>query len=238
MVSKQYYATTYDTETVLRLCRIADIDPGNAARVQDELENFAAIYRWRNTTADAKSSGKTVKRELDTLSKQAARLMGTLASLSPEAARAIERQVDADAQSGIMNTDRANDTPSLFFRLDELSPDVIGHSADLEFLRKLVSGLHHAASVAHDNGRNSRAGRKLEIGMLLWLSNIKSFWQANTDQPFSRDATPDGEPTTNAGEFCLLAFRAIEPDCPASRVLNGMKTVIKQSNKSTGKNRA
>ena len=238
MVPEQYYATTYDKETVLHLCRIAHFDPGDAARVQGELEQFAAIYRWRDTTADAKSSWKPIKRELDTLSNQAARLMGTLATLSPEAARAVERQIDADAQSGIVNADGANDTPSLFFRLNELSPDVIGHSADLDFLQKLVSGLHHAASVARDSGRNSRAGRKLEIGMLIWLSNIKDFWQANTDQPFSRDATSDGEPTTNAGDFCLLAFRAIEPDCPASRVLNGMKTVIKQSNKSTGKNRA
>src|SRR6056297_678319 len=107
MVPKQHYATTYDTEMVHRLCRIADIDPGHSARVRDELEHCAAIYRWQHAAATARKPGTPVKRELNTLSKQAARLMDTLAALSPEAARAIERQIDADAQSGIVNADNA-----------------------------------------------------------------------------------------------------------------------------------
>ena len=238
MVPRQHYATTYDTETVLHLCRIADIDPGDAARVQDELEHFAAIYRWRHATTTHGKAGTPVRRELDTLSKQAARLTETLATLSPEAARAIERQVDADAQSGIVSPDGATDAPSLFFRLDDPSSDVIGYTVDLDMIRMIVGGLHRAAKTESEAVRKGRSGKSPDFGMLIWLSNIKDFWQANAAQPFTRDTASDGEPITPAGSFCLLAFRAIEPGCPTSRVLNGMKTVINQGNKSTGNFRA
>jgi len=238
MVPKQYYATTYDAETVRRLCHIAGIDPGETARVQGELEHFAAIYRWRHATATNRKAGTPVRRELDTLAKQSARLMETLAKLSPEAARAIERQVDADAQSGIVNPESATDSPSLFFRLDDSPSDMIGHRADLDMIRMLVGGLHRAAKLECGAVRKARSSKPPDVGMLIWLSNIKSFWLSHSPLPFTRDTAPDGEPITDAGSFCLLAFRAIEPGCPASRVLNGMKTIIKQGNKSTGNLRA
>jgi len=238
MIPKQYYAKTYDTETVLRLCRIARIDPGDATRVQDELEHFAAIYRWRHAKATARKTGTPVKRELVTLSTQAARLMKTLATLSPEAAQAIERQVDADAQSGIVNPDGMTGAPSLFLRLDETSSDMIGHSVDLDMINAIVAGLHRAAKAESEAVKKSRSSKPLDFGMLLWLSNIKSFWHANSAQPFTRDATSDGEPITHASIFCVLAFHEIEPDCPNSRILNGMKTIIKQSRKRTGNLRA
>lgn len=238
MVPEQYYATTYDNETVLHLCRVAKIDPGDAARVQDELEHVAAIYRWRHAAATTRKPGTPVKRELNTLSKQAARLMETLATLSPEAARAIERQIDADAQSGIVNPDSATDRQSLFFQLDDPGSDLIGHSADLDMIKTIVASLHRAAKTESANVKKIRSSKPPDFGMSIWLSNIKDFWQSNTTLPFTRDATLDGEPITNAGMFCVLAFRAIEPDCPTSRVLNGMKTIIKKGNKSTGNLRA
>ena len=238
MVPRQHYAATYDTETVHRLCRIAHIDPGHSARVRDELERCAAIYRWRHAAATSRKPGTPIKRELNKLSKQAARLMETLAALSPDAARAIERQIDADAQSCIVNADTATDKQSLFIQLDDPGSDTIGHSADLDMLKAIVARLCRAAETEAAAVKKSRSSKPIDFGMLIWLSNIKDFWQANTALPFTRDATPDGEPITNAGEFCLLAFRAIEPDCPTSRVLNGMKTIIKQGGKSTGNLRA
>lgn len=238
MVPKQHYAETYDAETVSELCQIAGIDPADTARVKYELEHFAAIYRWKHTSVASSTPGTPVKRELNTLANQAARLIETLATLSPEAARAIERQVDSDMQSALVNPDAPPTGPSLFIQLEGLSDDVIGHSADLELIQTVVGGLHRAARTASNTVRKGRPSKPLDLGMLIWLSNVKAFWQANTSLPFSRDVTSSGEPITNSGTFCLVAFRAIEPDCQTSRIMNGMKAVIKRGNNPAGNLRA
>ncbi|SHL79731.1 hypothetical protein SAMN05444414_14221 [Roseovarius marisflavi] len=238
MAPEKYYAETYDIQTVSKFCQIAGIDPSNAPHARQELEHFAAIYRWEHARTANKAPGKATKRELESLANQTARLLEILAKLSPDAAAAIERQVAADARLGIARDSGAPNGPSLFIRLDDFSDDLMGLSVNLEMLQAVLGGLHDAASTGADTTHKSRSGKTQDFGLLLWLSNIKTFWHAHTDLPFSRDVTQTGEPITNAGSFCLAAFLKIEPDCPTSRVMNGMKYVIKKGNKSTGKIRA
>lgn len=238
MVSGRHYTDTYDLETAAKLCQVAGIDHAEAERIRQELEHVAAIYRWEHARTQRNVPGKGTKRELGTLAKQTARLMATLDDISPKAAAVIELQANADTQAGILHNSGAPTDPSLFIRFDEVSEDIVGQGVDIKMLRAILGGLHRAAHAGAEKTHDDSSGKPKDLGLLLWLSNVKDLWHANSPFPFTRDVASDGEPITSAATFCLSAFREIEPDCPTSRVMNGMKSVIKQHHKRTGKDRA
>lgn len=238
MLPKEYYANTYDTPTVIELCQLAGIETPDVPHIAQELEHFAAIYRWETAKTESRTPVKVARRELEAVANQTARLMDTLANLSPKAAAVIEHQADLDSQDGMLSNPASPGGASLFVRLDDFGDDIVGHAIDLEMLHSILGGLHRAADTRDGSSHMGHSRKPQDFGLLLWLSNIRQFWHAQTDLPFSRDVAPDGEPITAAGLFCLTAFQKIDPDCHPSRVMNGMKALITRQNKSTGKMRA
>ncbi len=239
MISEEHYAETYTIEAVSVLCQMADIEPTDTGYVRAELEHFAAIYRWQHSKTVGKIPSKTTARELDTVANQAARLLGALEKLSPAAAAAIEGEAATDTQTGLTHaTSGMQASPSLFLSLQDVTDEIIGVTVDTVTLRTVIGGLHHAAQNASEGIPKSSSSKAKDLELLLWLSNIQRLWSGLTGQPFSRDIAPDGDPITNAGRFCLMAFKMIEPDCAPSRVMNGMKTRSKNRRKSTGNLRA
>ncbi|MFD0860530.1 hypothetical protein [Roseovarius aquimarinus] len=239
MIPAEHYAETYTKEAVAELCQMAGVEPEDTEYVRQELEHFAAIYRQQHKAIVSKTPGKATTRELDTVAKQAARLLATLERLSPKAASAIEARGDADTRRGLSHA--PSDTrarPSLFLPIQDVAEDLSGVTVDIVTLRSVIGGLHHAAENAAKEIPNSRSSKPKDLGLLLWLSNMEHLWGQLTSQPYSRDVGPNGEPLTNAGRFCFAAFRMIEPNCAPSRVMNGMKTRSNRRRNSTGNLRA
>jgi len=238
MISSQYYEDTYNEDDVAELCLACDIAPTDLNAFCKRLEGSAAIYRWESARFKDITSSKQTARELDTIGKQAARLLASLNDLSWDAETALHKQVDLDAQRMIAKGVAAKNGASLFLEIESDDQDFLGVLLDIPTLRGILGGIENAALSGAETLPKKRPGQIRNYGLRLWLANIRDIWLDVTEQPFSRDLTAEGDPITNAARFCVMAFQKIEPDCAPRTILNGMKAYIKEKSTSAGKVRA
>jgi len=234
VVNEKYYAETYSDVDIKKLCSIGEIIPEDLGDFRDTLEDIAAIYRWESAKHENLPSSSNIKRELQTVSKQANRLLASLDGLSWDAQRKINSRADLDSHKGITGESSGSDEPSLVISLSEFNTDIQSVIVDVPTLRSLLGGLVNASDAGMIDLPKGRPGKSRSWGLRLWMINIESLWLRTSDQPFTRDTASQNDPITNAARFCVAALQMINPDCPSSLVMTEMKECIKSSNRRTG----
>ncbi|WBL33080.1 hypothetical protein O5O51_15425 [Sinirhodobacter sp. HNIBRBA609] len=226
MLPSRFYENTYTEADTKRLCDTSGLKPADLGAFRKTLEDCAAIYRWEAAKHKDIPRHTDLRRELAVPQTRLRSLRAALAGLSNEARSELDlgvfRKADQDAMRHITGNLDA-DAPALVLPL--LNPDQ-SVSLDLADLEKLLGGLEDALSQAVDRLPNQRRGQSRDYGLRLWITNIRDLWQSTTSTPFTRDATADNEPITPAADFCVNAFKMIEPKYPNSRILRELKDCI------------
>lgn len=221
---------TYSDADIDALCEIGEFKDLDLAKFKKDLESFAAVYRWENRKFQNLPSHKETSAELNKIAKQAARLKESLQSCSHEAGLAIEKGVFADEMRSITEREDAPERPSMVLSMKHLAdnPNLLGVSVTTKSLSAILERLEEIATDAPDTLPKRRAGKIPDYGLRLWLANIYERWPIWSQSRFSRDVDSTGQPITQAGRFCVHAFKIIEPTYSVSRIMNGMKNLIKE----------
>jgi len=215
------------------LCDEHGIPSERASELKAGLDDAAAIWSWYAEDREDRTRPSDAAKQLRRLAERTAALQGELSGL-PEKAKAA-------LALALFNAD----TRDLDSRLvDPTDPNADGHGqgetidqvveTDLETVLRVLTRLQGAAEeTAGGVGRQS-PGQRRDHALRMWMTNVAMLWEEVSETPFSRDAEA-GEPVTPAARFCVAAFKPIDPNTPASRVLNEMKHCIKARRGRTGR---
>ncbi|MBO9399089.1 hypothetical protein J7400_20635 [Shimia sp. R9_2] len=188
------------------------------------------MYRWENGKYQNLPSYKETSTELSKIAKQAARLKESLQNCSHETEWAIEQGVQMDAVRIISKREGAPEHSSMVLSTEHLAenPGLLGVSVTTKSLAVILGRLEEITTKAPDTLPKRSAGKIPDYGLRLWLANIYERWPIWSQSRFSRDVDSTGQPITQAGRFCVHAFQIIEPAYSVSRIMNGMKNLIKE----------
>lgn len=234
MILPEFHKITYSNDDVAHLCRIGGLHTDDLDGFREQLEDFAAVYRWEAAKYQDLPRSSDLKRELGAVRKRLTNLVQALGTLSEDARAELHLgfhdKARTDAARFATGTFGA-DGPSLLLPYKEPDQALIVGFSDVE---RILGGMDQALDSVLEHLPNRAPGQTRDFGLRLWIGNIKNFWERTTDAPFTRDATEAGEPITPAAIFCVEAFKMIEPDYPNSRILRELKDCIKRT-KSTGR---
>jgi hypothetical protein len=226
MILEQHYKKTYSKTATKALCKIGGLHPADLDDFRKQLEDYAAIYRWENARHQDRQRSSDSKRELNAVRKRLTKLLQAIDDLSEDARVEFElgitRKRDADTTRSIMGK-LAPDSPSLVLAIPGSDEALALGSDDLQ---NILGGLNEALDTGIERLPKRPPGQTRDYGLLLWMSNIRDLWDKSTNRPFTRDITADHEPITPAANFCIEAFKMIEPDYPNSRISQAMRECI------------
>lgn len=238
MLPNQHYKQTYNDEAFAGLRARFEIPEHIEANFRKQLEDVAAIWRWQHSqTENPRSPSRDVK-ALGKVIKQTQKLQLALSALSDDATSAL-RQTNLQYETqAIVSDNQYSDAGHKFYRYTNQGGVETFLVDDVEDLIRAVSVLENVTSEAKEGIGPIPDGRRNDYAFSLWLSNIADMWTDQLGRPFTRDATEDGEPLSEAAQFCIAAFAYIEPSTSQIQILNEMrKHISKTRKKATGKNR-
>lgn len=217
---------TYTDAVFADLCAAFQLPAAKQDEVRARLEAAAAVWRHyaRDDAPPARPSH--ARAELKAIADLATKLSGLVSDLSVPARHAVAQAEAAQIARALGAGARGESRyPLLSYPQPDGGDDLL--TLGLPDLCGILDGFAEIATQAADALPARRAGRRRDEALRLWMANIEPLWAETLGRAFTRDATDDGVPITEAARFCVAAFRVLDPRTPASRVLNAMKNRIK-----------
>ena len=204
------------------------IAPENSQVFSVGLEIMAENWTNECKAENPKTSTNSRKVELDRLRRHAAALKATLKNLSPSAWSDLEHTSDvmetSDRVEGIvLDWDDGTDARVPRFNLGPTSD-----SFGLDTLLATLGMIQSAASFPELTFDHIKTGAQPDRFLQIGMRHLHEFWEKTVGCEFTRDATSDGQPISEAARFCVQVCGEMSPNTPKSRVLNAMKKQIKQ----------
>jgi len=231
VVAEQFYALTYSDEVYASLCEDFNIPHQIRVDFREQLEDVAAIWRWKQSRAEIIRRPSEDVKALASVLKHVQKLSLALDALSPDALIALERINSRFETQAILSDATHSDAGHEFHRYTNHDGVEVILTDTAEDLIRAVSVLEHITVEAKESIRLTRAGSRSDYALSLWLTNIADMWTNQLGRPFTRDATTDGEPLTHAAQFCITTFTYISPSTSSTKIINGMKKHISKSRK-------
>lgn len=216
---------TYTTEDLMRLGKIAGIPEDRLIDLGNELEDAAAMYRRNASIQENVVTNRQAQRELQSIATTAAKLARQLEEMSDLAWRAFRHKVEQDIAIGRVSE---TEDPSFFVSLKHLGTDAIGLSFDEQSLAKLIRAAEIAARIDLDKFSQKKSGPSQNYALDAWILSAARIWKDFTSREFTRWVTNDGQPISQASQFCTEAFKPVSPETQSTRVHNAMKKYIKE----------
>ncbi|MCH2250983.1 MAG: hypothetical protein MK042_14440 [Cognatishimia sp.] len=234
---ENYHRTTYNSADIETLISLGRIDCVDTNQFRDDLESFAAIFRWENERFSSPSTFKNTSDELSKIEKQAKRLADSLKQISNEAFTALEKEAFLDEAQMIGKRDDTNLKPSMVLSINDFvdEQNLVGISITIQSLSNILDGLKERAARSKESLTKRGTGKIPDYGLRIWLINIQDSWPRWSKTGFTRDVDSTGQPITPAAQFCVYALQKIDPSYSVSRIVNGMKNLINERNKRSGK---
>jgi hypothetical protein len=223
VVPVHHYRETYSAADLSDLAEAFEIPVEHRAEMALLLEDTAAIWRWYKAGRTDLTAPYVASKNLRDLSKQATKLKAALDALPPPAIEALERQLYAEQSAVVMETVDSDKMFALMVPESDGSDYPI--FPDLRAFRRLVAAIADMADRASDLPNRGK-GKPADRALRMWITNIDMFWTGVLGRSFTRDVGPNGEPLTQAGQFCVAAFRFVSPQTPQNSVSNAMKSHI------------
>lgn len=221
-------APAFDKEIISTLANDFSISDSQKKEFSDVLEDAHSRWEWAQEMAAKKHKPSEIRLALVNVEKTALALKDVLATLPEVAIKEIDRISQTDYVRNLENPDY----PSISLPALALRDPVASDSGSLIILDhedwiQIAAALAITSKRALENVPHGKSGRKEEGALDYWIAIIAFYWTGTLNRKFSRDATDDGQPLSEAARFCVEAFSAVDPEVPQSRVLNAMKLYIK-----------
>lgn len=200
--------------------------------LSERLEGAALVYRVYHSNEDDGPTTAEVKAALANVRKHAAKLEEALKEIDPRSAWHLWRfDSEVEAQASRLDAiGTASETTRFGHSITRMQIDAETTVIDRLEPKKLVeavSVLRNYAAEAISALPESEAGRKSSEALRMWIANADGVWRDFTDKPFTLKRHK-GQPATDAAAFCVQAFAPVDPNVPASAVMNEMEKRIKK----------
>jgi len=236
VVASQYYEKTYSDEAYEILSDRFEFRTLLRPELRNQLEDFAAIWRWHHDRAEHVRQPSRDAKALALVAKQSQKLQLALDALSNNASIAMQQTSQQYEMQSFDLERNYSDVGHEFYRYTGQDGTETTLYQEIQDLVRSVSIIRLVAVEAKENIGSMPVGPRFDLSMTMWIINIARMWTEKLDRPFTRDTTSKGDPLTEAAQFCIDAFHPTSPSTPNSKVLNGMKKHITESRKkATGK---
>jgi hypothetical protein len=225
----------YSARDIEQLAKTFKIDSAQHAILKDGLESAGNIYRTYKINHDDIPGSAEVKAALDEIETLATKLKDRLKNLDDVTAWRFWRPEievsDLVSHSEVIRTSYGHSIE----RITISEGDRLVIRLEPEHLLESLEIITNYAKSAHNAVPIDKGGRPESEALRIWMINIRNLWTDHLGRRFTR-AIDQGIPTSEAANFCIVAFRNIEPKAPPSRVTNAMRKVIRAENDRKGKN--
>lgn len=231
VVPTHHYRETYTADALDELAATFRIPVEHRAEMTKHLEDAAAIWRWNIGRQTKRQRPTQTARALSRIEAQARKLSQTVLALPDEAFGRLDAAIangQSEAVAAMIKEQPISSMPAL--ASPETDSDNLGMLLDLSDILQIIGALQKLAKEAAQMPSGS-SGAKRDYALRMWIINIEMFWISTLGRVFSRDATSSGEPLSEAAQFCVAAFKIVNPATPSSRVLNEMKHRIRETSR-------
>ena len=231
VVPSQHYRLTYSDEAFASLRRQFSISDHIEADFRKQMENAAAIWRSYNAGVSDLTKPSTDRKALENLATIAERLHTAFTDLPQSARNSLETAYSNSEREGLFVDDIPDNKEYPIIRFPERDGTEGTLTISTDETLALLGALKQASITASQNQRTAQVGKKRDHALRMWIINIANIWEDILDRPFTRDATSDGVPISEAARFCVSSFVFLDSKTLPSLILNEMKLYIQGQNK-------
>ena len=224
VVPLHHYQETYFEADLNELFNTFDIKTELQSEVRRSLEHAAAIWRWHGGGAEKRPTPARSRATLKKVSKAAAKLHEALQSLTHPAHTALNMELAQVAMAAIPDSRARTKMPGFETINDDGTTNL--NILELNEITELMAALSDMASRAEAASKAGR-GTKHDRALGIWMVNIEKLWTETLGRSFTRDATPEGDPISEAAQFCVYSFGKVSPQTSQVTVINAMRKTKK-----------
>jgi len=222
------YSDYYSDEFIDDICRSFDISENKKSKLIFFLNNAAPGYLYYKTAFENAPGSRELRKEIRKIGEWVENLLKLIDETDKRALDILWNEIRAPGETP--RKPAANSETDQFFAKFGTGN---GPGSDALFGgSEIQSALHRLKlSAARANERlkaGSKGGRPRIEAARIWVSNARDFWTHALGRKFSFDMA-SGEMATDAGNFCLQALKALDPDVTASMVATAMRAAIRKN---------
>lgn len=227
--------TAYSDSAFQRLARnYGFADSNKLAEAKKRLEGAAQVYRnWKRNYSDAPRPGES-RAAIDAVEQSANELLSALQKMDSATADLFwEPEIKL-----LNNWGNLQFTESKYgHQIERLPAEGGGYNLDCLWRDDHFASLNILLAyckAAKERLPKDKGGPRSDEPLRMWAINIQAFWEQFLGRRFTLDREK-GKPISPAANFCVDAFKSIDPTIRPSRVMNAMSKVIEDARESAAR---
>jgi hypothetical protein len=194
--------------------------------IRDHLEDAVNIWRLHGGGGEKRTPPSEERAALNRFATLAKKLVDAHKELPGGADRALNSTFSSAQMAASIGPSATDDPLHKALEFPTTDDEVTFIHLESNDMMLLLDALGNAATSAAETTGQARTGASQDHGLRMWMRNMAIIWEDKVQRSFTRDATDRNDPVSEAAQFCVLAFKYVDPTMPKSRILNAVKQQI------------